>query len=198
MNAERDEVVHEGGAARRAAPRRRIRFPIAPGSARSCSTREGEVAMKRLLVAAVAAVALVVAGCGADSKSCTTSSAQLAAGSAVQSCTVPAGGTANIQVRLCPRCSDSSPSCVTEFRNNAIEIDPILRECEEDRGCPIGDACENDPAKNRVTCTVAIPSSASGTIPVFLSSTGSQVAQVDVGSDAGCSFALAGSAGDAP
>jgi hypothetical protein len=155
--------------------------------------------MKRLLVAAIPVAALVVAGCGADSKSCTTSSAQLAAGSAVQSCAVAPGGTASMRVRLCPRCSDSSPTCVTEFRNNAVEIDPILRECEEDRGCAIGDACENDPAKNQTTCSVSIPAGTpAGIYPVYLSSTGAQVSEVEVGPGGGCAFALTGSAGDAP
>lgn len=155
--------------------------------------------MKKLVALASTAAAIALVGCGADTKSCSTSPATLAAGSPVQRCSVAPGGTANIQVQLCPKCTDSSPSCIAEFRNNAIEIDPIFRECQEDRSCPIGGSCETDPSKTRVFCSVTIPAgTASGTYDVILASTATSVSSVTVGASGGCTFAVAGDATAAP
>lgn len=153
--------------------------------------------MKKLL--AVAVPALLLAACGTDSKSCSTKTADLAAGNAVGSCTVAPGSAVNIPVRLCAKCTDTSPACNAEFRNGAIEIDPIFRECQEDAGCAVSGSCENDPSRNTTNCSVSIPSGTpTGPVQVILASTARQVGTVNVGANAGCSFAAAGAFTPAP
>lgn len=154
--------------------------------------------MRKLALAVAVPALLVIAACGADTKSCSTAAAKVAEGNPVGSCTAAAGSTVNIPVRLCAGCSDSSPSCNAEFRNGAIEIDPIFRQCTEDQGCPVTGSCSNDPSVNQTTCSVTIPSGASGSIPVFLASTATQVSTVTVGSSSGCSFAALAGGSPAP
>ena len=157
--------------------------------------------MRNRSLAAVAFAAAVVAGCGADSKSCSTdpSGTRLAAGKAVADCAVAPGGTVTLPVRLCPSCSQSSPSCTAEFRDGEIEIDPLLRVCQEDAGCADDRACESDPSKNQTNCTVTIPSgTAPGSYPVLLSNGATRVATVNVGSTSGCSFAFASEPAPSP
>ena len=154
--------------------------------------------MRKLALALAVPSLLVIAACGADTKSCSTAPAKVAASDPVASCTAAAGSTVNIPVRLCAGCSDSSPSCNAEFRNGTIEIDPIFRQCTEDQGCPVTGSCSTDPSVNETTCSVAIPSGTSGSIPVFLASTATRVSTVTVGSSSGCSFSARADGSSAP
>jgi hypothetical protein len=151
--------------------------------------------MKKVLALTATAVAMVLVGCGSETKSCSTTDAQLAVsgGPPVARCAVAPGQTVTIPVRLCANCAQSSPSCPgSEWRvtnlGTFVDINPVLRECEEDRGCAIGGSCDLNPSTN---CAVAIPANASpGTYPVVYK--GEDVGEIVVGASAGCTFAFAG------
>ena len=148
----------------------------------------------RIVTAAAALAAALLAGCGSDGSACSSRDADLAASAVTPSnCTAAAGSTVSIPVNLCPKCSDTRASCQAEFLNGVIEVAPVFFECEENRGCQLNPSCENNPATRRVNCQVSIPASASGSIPI-IAATG-RVGTLDVTQgSASCAFA----ANDAP
>jgi hypothetical protein len=129
--------------------------------------------MKRIL--ALAPTALLLAACGD-----TCSSAAAPVQSVPSSCSVAAGASSTIQVQLCPHCTDSAPSCQAEFRNGQIEVAPTFQQCKEQSGCPVDPSCGIQ--NNTASCSVSVPSSASGAIPIIDASTGSQIGTASVGS----------------
>lgn len=148
---------------------------------------------KRLLPVLALAASALLAACGADESACTSRDADLAASSIVPArCTAAAGSTVSIPVNLCPRCSDTRAGCQAEFRGDAIEIAPVFFECEEDRGCPIDPACENNPATRSVNCAVAIPAGTpADTYQILNAGTARPVGVLEVTSGApSCAFGL--------
>jgi hypothetical protein len=102
------------------------------------------------LLALVPAAVLLLAGCGGDT--CSSSAAEAEA--LPSNCTLAANTTATIQVRLCAKCSDSSPACTAEFVNDQIELDPTFQQCQANAGCAeTGCALPN----SLVTCSVTTP-----------------------------------------
>jgi hypothetical protein len=104
--------------------------------------------MKRL-VALLPAALLTLTGCG---DTCNSKSADVQ--ELPSSCTLPAAASTTIEVRLCPRCTDSGTACQAEFTNGRFELDPTFQECQENAGCDISQACRI----TSVPCTVTAPS----------------------------------------
>jgi hypothetical protein len=109
--------------------------------------------MKRLLAVVPAAV-LVLAGCG---DTCTSNAAK--AITTNPSCSLAPGTTATISVAICGGCNDSSASCQAEFVAGALEVAPVVQQCQDDAGCAIT-GCKNLSA----TCDVLIPGDLSGQV----------------------------------
>lgn len=110
--------------------------------------------MRKLLGFAIAAVA-VLAGCGTDTCSSGAATPQDTTGGT--NCAVAPVGAATINVRLCSKCNDSSPSCQAEFVNGRFEVAPVVQQCQADSGCAIA-GCNY--AVPTATCTVTLPASA--------------------------------------
>jgi hypothetical protein len=90
--------------------------------------------MRKLALALAVPALLAVAGCGADTKSCTPVGAQLER--VPSGCTLAAGTTVQLFVRAhCDSCSHTQPRCKGESVGGAIELNPLFQECTEDRAC---------------------------------------------------------------
>ncbi len=117
--------------------------------------------MNRALVLSVVAVA-VLAGCGTDT--CTSSAASLSPNVGT-SCALAAGTTATVNVSLCSRCNDSSPSCQAEFVGGQFEIAPTVQQCPDQSGCaPSG----SNASVRTVSCALAVPAGLSGSYSMVL------------------------------
>lgn len=133
---------------------------------------------------------LLLAACGSDSKSCTSTGAEVATSGGGQplvgSCSVAAGTTVNIPVGLCRHCGQSSPGCNADFRDGVFDINPVIFECAEDRvNCLPNNSCDPTPATT--TCNIAVPAGTpAGPYDVILASTATKVGTVTVGSGSGC------------
>ena len=140
--------------------------------------------MKRLLAYALFPTALAaLAGCGGTA--CTSSPAPLSV-SANPSCTLAAGSTATVSVPLCGKCTDTSPSCQAEFVNGGLEVAPTVQQCQETAGCGPTSACLS--AQPRATCTVTIPASASGQVPIVILGDTTVNGSLTIGSGTSCNL----------
>ncbi len=140
--------------------------------------------MKRLLsLAALAATALVQAGCGGTA---CTSTAATPQNTGAPSCTVAAGQTVTFTVALCGKCTDTSPSCQAEFVNNEVEVSPTVQQCQEQAGCNIAAGC--DISSPRATCTATIPAGTSGSVPLRLVADNTYTGTVTIGSGTSCNL----------
>ncbi len=117
--------------------------------------------MNRALVLSVAALA-VLAGCGTDT--CTSSAASLSP-TVGTSCALAAGTTATVNVSLCSRCNDSSPTCQAEFVSGYFQIAPAVQQCQDQSGCA-SSGC--NAAVRTVSCALAVPAGISGSYPMVL------------------------------
>jgi hypothetical protein len=125
--------------------KRRVRIVLAKNNRRAT--------MKRLL-AFVPGVVLVLAGCG---DTCSSNAAK--ATTTNPTCSLAPGATATISVAVCGGCNDSSASCQAEFVGGALEVAPVVQQCQGDAGCAIS-GCTDLTA----TCSVAVPASLSGSV----------------------------------
>jgi hypothetical protein len=91
----------------------------------------------------------------ADANGCTSAVATLATSGGT--CTVAAGATVTIQVPICSKCTDSNPSCQSEFVHDHVELAPVVQQCQADAGCSVNGCNINVPT---VPCTVALPAGA--------------------------------------
>ena len=125
--------------------------------------------MRKLALAAPFLLAL--AACGADSKSCSTTTAPVQ--SPTGGCTnLAAGTTVTIQLRgNCQSCAQTSPSCTFDPVTN--HLDTEYRECTEDVGC--GSGCL--PTQPTFNCTVQTPPASAGQVTLFYNSPGSTLIQ---------------------
>ena len=142
--------------------------------------------MKRLLAFALLPAALaLLAGCGGTA--CTSTPAPLPQSSNAN-CTLAAGSTATVTVALCGKCTDSSPSCQAEFVNNQLEIAPTVQQCQESAGCGVAAGCAV--TQPRATCTVTIPATASGQVPIVIGGDTQVTGQLTIGQGTSCSLLL--------
>ncbi len=114
------------------------------------------------LFAVVPAAALLLAGCGADT--CTSAPAPLKNSSA-SPCTLAPGSSATVQVQLCGKCGDSSPSCNAEFVNGRLEVAPVVQQCANEAGCATS-GCKIDVPS--ATCQISGVPSQAGSYPLLL------------------------------
>jgi hypothetical protein len=143
-----------------------------------------EPAMKRLLAYALLPTALAaLAGCGGTA--CTSSPAPLSQ-SGNSNCTLAAGSTATVSVGLCGKCSDTSPSCQAEFVNGQLEVAPTVEQCQESAGCGVTSGCAV--SQPRATCTVTIPATASGQVPIVIVGDSTVNGQLNIGSGTSCNL----------
>jgi hypothetical protein len=115
--------------------------------------------MKRLLVLAPAA--LLLAACGADT--CNSSAATPQNASTAPSCTLPAGQQVTINVALCSKCQDSSPSCQAGFDGTEVTVSPAVQQCQADQGCAVNGCNVSVPT---ASCTLTIPTTAGSSVPL--------------------------------
>lgn len=140
--------------------------------------------MKRLLAYALLPTALAaLAGCGGTA--CTSSPAPLSV-SPNPSCTLAAGSTATVSVGLCGKCTDTAPSCQAEFVNNQLEVAPTVQQCQESAGCGVTSACAT--TQPRATCSVTIPASATGQVPIVIIGDSTVQGQLNIGSGSSCNL----------
>jgi hypothetical protein len=117
-------------------------------------------------LAPAALLALTLAACGGDT--CNTNPASLQNTSGGASCSVAAGQPVTFSVALTCKCTDSSPSCQAEYfapsasGGERIEVAPVFQQCQASAGCATGCAISQPTA----TCSVVLPASVSGQVPV--------------------------------
>ncbi len=123
--------------------------------------------MKRILGPA-ALLALVLAGCGGIAgDTCTPESARVTPTGA--GCTLAANTPVTINVRLCPQCTDTSPSCAGEvLPGGEIQLDPLVQKCQANQGCDITQACQIAP----VGCALDKPLSPGSYTAQYIGPTG--------------------------
>ena len=136
--------------------------------------------MKRL-VAFLPAALLTLAGCG---DTCTSKSADVQ--ELPSTCTLPASASTSIEVRLCPKCTDSGTGCQAEFVNGQFELDPTFQECQADAGCDITRAC----TLASVRCLVTTPSVGTATSYTIKAGGNQKIGTANVvpGASASCSL----------
>ncbi len=137
--------------------------------------------MKKLLCLAIPVLA-VLAGCGTDT--CTSSDAKIRDGIATSCALAPASG-ATVQVGICGRCNDSSPSCDAEFRNGTLDIGTAVQQCQASSDCSTS-GCSA--AVQTVTCAVKwTDTPAPGQYPiVIVGEQGLVNGTVSIGSGSSC------------
>lgn len=108
--------------------------------------------MKRLILAVALAPAALLAACGGTACSSSPATPQNTSGT---SCTVAAGQTITVNVALCGKCTDTSPSCQAEFVGNQLQVGPTVQQCQEQAGCNIAAGCDATPPT--ASCTVFVP-----------------------------------------
>ncbi|HET9596021.1 MAG TPA: hypothetical protein VFP65_10590 [Anaeromyxobacteraceae bacterium] len=139
--------------------------------------------MKKAL-GTIAVALLALAGCGGDT--CSSQDARVTPQN--QGCTLAANAPVTINVRLCPQCTDSSPSCQAELRpGNIIEVSPVVQQCQANQGCDITQQCQISP----VACPVNASLQAGTYTASYLNASGSIASsQVDVapGGSASCTL----------
>lgn len=110
---------------------------------------------RRLVLAAVAALPLVLGGCGAAK--CPTTNPKIAAGG-VPTCTgtaaVQAGAPVTVKLNVCPRCDQAYDTCTVTLPDASdplnIQLDPLVQICEPSNSCPA-------PSCAVVNCTFQAP-----------------------------------------
>lgn len=115
----------------------------------------------RALTLALAAAA-VITTTGCPSKNCSDASPQVSA--APTACTASTGSKVTVPVRVCPKCDQSTPTCVVHADNIAagsVLIEPITEVCDPNSGCPINGTCLTNP----LSCSFTAPAAA-GTVTV--------------------------------
>lgn len=108
-----------------------------------------------LSAAALAAAALLVAGCGNDT--CPTETPKI---DAIESCTVAPGAAVQVKVRACPTCNQNITRCEVDVQGGQIQLDPLAEACDSSTSCP--PSCATD----EVVCTFTAPSTP-GSYPMF-------------------------------
>lgn len=108
------------------------------------------------------AFAAVLTFTGCPSKNCSDASppvSQVPAG-----CTAPTGSKVTVQVRACPKCDQSIPTCLVHAENiggGSVLLEPVSEVCDPNSGCPISGTCMTNP----LTCTFTAPATP-GTVTV--------------------------------
>ena len=129
--------------------------------------------MKRLLALLLPTAALV-AGCGGTGDcgqnqpgptgtACSSSAVEVATPTTAN-CTLAASSCATVEVTLCSKCTDSTPSCQAEFLTDHFEFAPTVFQCQENAGCAVN-GCNF--TLRTATCKVTVPSTP-GTYPVVV------------------------------
>ncbi len=140
------------------------------------------LSMNRLLALVPAAV-LLLSGCG---DACTSQPAPLK-NTQGASCSLAPGVTANIQVELCGKCSDSGASCQAEFTSNRLEVAPTVQQCQASSGCAEEGCSISVPM---ATCQVTLPASLTPGATFDLNVIGDTTVQgtLTVGSETSCTL----------
>jgi hypothetical protein len=112
--------------------------------------------MKKVLLAVPVLAAVALAGCGGDA-GCTSQPADIANNAIGRTCSAAPNTIAEIPVPICGTCA--SPSCPgSTFRRDPldnsffVDINPVVQECEENRGCGLDPGCTRG-----ISCRVTVP-----------------------------------------
>jgi hypothetical protein len=104
-------------------------------------------------LAALAAAALAIAGCGQANNGCPTETPEVRQ---VQSCTVAPGATVTVGLNVCPTCNQNPVTCTVDLSQVAssqiIALDPLADACQPPSSCP-SPSCAAKP----VSCTFTAP-----------------------------------------
>jgi hypothetical protein len=142
----------------------------------------------RLALAALAAGALAVAGCG---ESCPTETPQV---QAIASCQAMAANTlVSVAVRLCPKCNQVAAGCEVDLSaaqtDNLIQLDPTVETCDSATNCP--PTCD----VRAMTCSFVSPPPGNYTIFALDPQTGHEIRQpFDVAASGGSTSCSLGAA----
>ena len=132
--------------------------------------------MKRLILALALAPAALLAACGGTACSSSPATPQNTGGT---SCTVAAGQTITVNVSLCGKCTDSSPSCQAEFVGSELQVAPAVQQCQEQAGCNIAAGCDFPPPV--ASCTVAVPTGTPSGTPIVITGNQNYQGTLDTG-----------------
>ena len=110
----------------------------------------------RSLTLAALAVALAVTAAGCGNK-CNDQTPPVAG---AQNCTVAPGSSVTVQVRVCPKCDQGTPTCLVHLENVAasqISLEPVSEVCDANSGCPLVDpaTCQTSPLNCSFTAPAA-------------------------------------------
>ncbi len=77
-----------------------------------------------------------LAGCGSQSSSCPTTTADLTNVSSLScSGSVQPGGTVKVQVGVCQACNQTSPTCTVDQQGFHVALDAQVEECDSASSC---------------------------------------------------------------
>ncbi|HVI74424.1 MAG TPA: hypothetical protein VM683_05505 [Anaeromyxobacteraceae bacterium] len=139
--------------------------------------------MNRLVLAVALAPTLLLAACGGTACTSTPATPQ---NTNNPSCSVAAGQTVTVDVALCGKCTDTSPSCQAEFRNGTLEVAPTVEQCQEQAGCNISGGCDITPP--HATCSVTIPAGTISGTPIVILGDQTYNATLNIGSGTTCNL----------
>jgi hypothetical protein len=110
--------------------------------------------LKRLLIVLSLPIgAFLLSRCG---ETCSSEAADV---ENLPQCTLAADSEVTIELTLCAKCTQSSPSCVAEVVGDRIELAPTYQACEADKDCS-ANACE----QRKVICAFQAPAAGSYTL----------------------------------
>lgn len=138
--------------------------------------------MNRLVLACALAPTLLLAACGGTACQSSPATPQ----NTSPSCSLAAGQPVTIDVALCGKCTDSSPSCQAEWLGDHLEVAPTVEQCQEQAGCDIAASCDFPPP--HATCTVTIPAGTTGSAPLVLLADQQYEGTVNIGSGTTCNL----------
>jgi hypothetical protein len=142
--------------------------------------------MKRLALAICLAPTLLLAACGGTA----CSSAPATPQSTSPNCTAAAGQPVTVNVLLCGKCTDSSPSCQAEFLSDSqgqrVEVQPTVEQCQEQASCGPGSSC--DISSPTASCTVTIPSGTTGSVQLVLVGNTTSTGTLTIGQGMTCNL----------
>jgi hypothetical protein len=141
--------------------------------------------MKPSVLTGALAVVVALAGCGGEA--CNSAPAPIAQ-VGPNACRLAANAPVTVNVRLCPQCTDSSPSCNVDVQpGNELQIDSVVQQCQSAQGCDITRGC----AVNPVPCPVTQPLAAGRYTVLYVTQNGggaSTTIEVEDGGAASCTL----------
>jgi hypothetical protein len=138
----------------------------------------------RNLIATLAAGAALLAATGCGEK-CATETPDVQ-GVGTCSSGLAAGQPVTVQMRICPTCNQTLPTCDVDIQGNVIQLDPLVEACSDSNSCST--SCLVD----SISCRFTAPATpGTYTLQVFDPTSGVISVNVNVVAGGGNSCALA-------